>query len=190
MFFPYDDEDEPIDEKPPSSGRVSPEAIEDDNFDRDPIWQTSRERYYGRKARWVREHGKMGRLLHGAHWLFHNNVVHPLLGVAAVADEVLSRTSLGANLTYSLLQVAVDVHHLSSCMLADPHQNDPDLSSPGRGVPYIPDLKKWLLHNNVAHPIIGLAPCTQSFAFHDQTAEEMGVKGWVLRSPKSASNQA
>ena len=31
----------------------------------------------------------------------------------------------------------------------------------------------WLLHNNVAHPLLGLFPCGLTFLFHDWTSRKL-----------------
>jgi hypothetical protein len=36
----------------------------------------------------------------------------------------------------------------------------------------------WLIHNIIAHPLIGIAPCRATFQFHDWTSEKLN------RAPK------
>lgn len=105
-----------------------------------------------------REHygPRAGALVHGAWWLAHNCVAHPLLGVAPSAHTVALHdwTSDGLNLRPA----------------------GRESRSP------LPDVGRrawWVLHNCVAHPLIGVLPSALAFWLHDETAERMEVDGWV-----------
>lgn len=102
-------------------------------------------------------------LRHYTHWLIHNCISHPLLGV--LPNER-----------------AVEFHQISSNWLNRMpvfHKLGGRFQS--RSMPKIPEGKRgwWLLHNVAAHIAIGLCPTRPMFAFHDWTAEKMDVPGWV-----------
>jgi hypothetical protein len=43
----------------------------------------------------------------------------------------------------------------------------------GGPLPELRHLAWWLLHNCVAHPAIGIAPSSRTFAFHDWTSRKL-----------------
>ncbi len=102
------------------------------------------------------------RLRHYTHWLIHNCVVHPLLG--AIPNIRMA-----------------ELHQLSSNWLNRKRVFADFGKIERRGPPKIPEGNRgwWLLHNVAAHIAIGLCPTRPTFAFHDWTAEKMGVPGWV-----------
>ncbi len=112
--------------------------------------QTAKGRYKlrrGKHSSWV---------THQFHWLLHNCVVHPLLGI--YPSKITTR-----------------MHQQSSDWLN--RVNWPYKYQPR--VPAIPNRWAWVKHNCFAHIAIGLLPIQAAFDFHDRTAKEMGVPGWV-----------
>lgn len=138
----------------------------------------SETRYHKRIQNWVGTFGERGRLAHRLHWLLHNNVVHPLIGLAAIADAAIDAVAKQPLAYPSLSAYAEDIHHVSSHWLNQPEQL-PVPKAPN--LPPIPDdkLGAWVRHNLLVHPLIGLLPCTETFAWHDRSAEAVGVKGRV-----------
>jgi len=134
---------------------------------------TSAGRYDERRAAWEEFYGRTGVYLHLFHWLLHNGLVHPLLGLAELA-RVLTQDH------YPFTQLAVDLHDLSSWWLNNPGHWTPE-SEPYHmeRAPQIPKLLSWLIHNNLVHPMIAFAPCQTTFELHDLSAKEMGVEHWV-----------
>ncbi len=121
----------------------------------------SEKRYAKRIDLFTRSRLAHPHLAHHAHWLLHNCVVHPAVGVLPC-------------------QETVELHGLSSAWLSRiPGWVGVDEAE----MPVIPSGPKarayWLLHNVVAHVAIGLAPCGPTFTFHDWTAKKMNVEGWV-----------
>ena len=114
---------------------------------------TSLGRFRNRLENWL---GKpSGFTEHARWWLLHNCVAHPLLG-------------LFPN------QRAVSYHDWTSMKLNQwAYPKDP---SP---LPLIDNRVAWLRHNVLAHIAIGLYPCLWTFHYHDVTALDMNVKGWV-----------
>lgn len=101
------------------------------------------------------------RLTHYMLWLLHNCVVHPLLALFP-------------------RQKLFQVHELTSCWL----ENEKFSQVVGNRirqvhVPEITSRWKWIKHNLIAHMAIGLLPCEWTFAYHDRTAADMNVIGWV-----------
>lgn len=111
-------------------------------------------RFNARQKRWKAAGVAWPRLRHHVWWLLHNVVAHPLLAYP---------TSFG------LWLHDVTSQHLNrkAKFLASPWPEP------------IPDWGKWVFHNVILHAAIGLVPCTTTFTWHDQTAEEMGVEDWV-----------
>lgn len=125
--------------------------------------------------------GALGKRLYRLHELLHNNVVHPLLGLSYLVDRI-SEEMTGEY--YPLSQLMVDLHHLSSHWLNNPGHWAPLGGNDLGGfklerAPEVHNLKAWLLHNMVAHPLLGLFPGPRTGAYHDKTAHEMGVDHWV-----------
>lgn len=118
--------------------------------------KTSEGRYYHRLQSFHHDGRPYPWARHTAHWLLHNVVVHPLVGLLPG-------------------KVTTKLHDLSSEWL-----NKDELIRVSN-VPVIRDdhRKDWLFHNIVAHALIGLVPCEETFKLHDRTAREMRVKGWV-----------
>ena len=112
-------------------------------------------RYHVRVARFRGDGSTLPRVRHAAHWVFHNAVVHPLIGLLPC-------------------WTTSHIHDLSSAWLnkqaALMLRDAPKLS--GRRL-------AWLWHNCVAHPLIALFPCSATFAHHDRSAERMKVRGWL-----------
>ena len=79
--------------------------------------------------------------------------MHPLLGIAPH-------------------RITTDLHSLSSAWLNKHGYR-------GQSVPKVKNRSAWLLHNVVAHTLIGLVPCEETFRFHDETAKAMGVPNWM-----------
>lgn len=101
------------------------------------------------------------RVRHFFFWMVHNVVVHPMLGLV-VNDKTTA------------------LHDLSSQWLNKANRT----SLVGRQLLFteVPVVQKrgfWLLHNVLAHVLIGFLPCKLTFAFHDWTAKKMSVPGWV-----------
>lgn len=117
--------------------------------------RTSAERY----AQRLKMHMPSNAAYHRAHWLLHNCLVHPALGIA----PGLATTEL---------------HQVSSNLL---NMFDSAYRMRKQKAPVIPNGKRpwWVLHNVFAHIAIGVMPCSATFAVHDWTAERMGVDGWV-----------
>lgn len=117
--------------------------------------KTAEGRYYHRLREFLGDGHPYPRVRHQAHWILHNVVVHPLVGVFPGL-------------------VTTKLHDLSSMWL---NKGQGRASS----VPVIRDdlRKEWVFHNVVAHVLIGLVPCEETFMLHDRTAREMRVKGWV-----------
>lgn len=120
---------------------------------------TSLGRFRQRVDNWMAvDHGYV---THHFWWLLHNCVSHPVLGLVPC-------------------QKTVDFHDWSSDKLnqhAPYWEKKPSpLKSP---LPLIKNRLSWLEHNLVAHMAIGLIPCDKTFWYHDKTALEMNVKGWV-----------
>lgn len=138
----------------------------------------SEARYHRRIEAWMGVFGQKGRWAHRAHWLLHNNLVHPLLAAATLADQVIDALAEEPLVYPSLSAYAEDLHHVSSHWLNQPEQN-PVPKAPH--IPPIPDEKlgAWVVHNLVVHPLIGLCPCRETFQMHDDSAARVGVKGWV-----------
>lgn len=115
----------------------------------------SERRFYRRRLTWMAESKdqQKGELEHLAHWLLHNCVVHPLLGLfpskATVRFHSWSSMKLNKTLPFE------------------------------EPMPEIKDRLAWIRHNVVAHMKIGLWANPESFMFHDRTAEEMNVPDWV-----------
>lgn len=106
------------------------------------------------------------RALHHMHWMLHNCIVHPILGVAPN-------------------QYSVEMHELSSLWLNHSHaKNNSSKTKPHHRLLQfaLPDIKHrgwWLFHNTVAHTAIGLLPCDATFKLHDWSANKMNVQGWA-----------
>lgn len=134
-------------------------------------------RYQARLDRFQKDGQPWPRLRHHTLWVLHNCIVHPILAVCPKAP-------------------VVEVHDLTSQWL----NQSPAKSIPERQYPVIrstlglagmhsrtivakvPEVKKpvaWFVHNAVAHTLIGVLPCRLTFAFHDRTAETMGIRGWL-----------
>jgi hypothetical protein len=118
--------------------------------EKDPVG-SSAVRYASRQVRFVKE----PKLYHTALWVLHNCVAHPLLGILPCRETV-------------------DIHKLTSMWL----NKEKALFRSGV-VPVIPNRKAWVVHNVVAHTLIGVAPCKTTFEYHDRTAREMAVPGWI-----------
>lgn len=108
-------------------------------------------------------HLRFPALRHHFWWVLHNVIVHPLIGLfpSKLAVRAHTVTSDGLNLRRG--------------------SKDPM-------PPYVPRYPFayglqcrfwWLVHNLVAHVLIGLLPFGPAFRFHDWTAERMHVVGWV-----------
>jgi hypothetical protein len=115
---------------------------------------TSMERYRDRVEAFDLDKKPFPRLRHGFLWVLHNNLVHPLLAVTQGP-------------------VAVDLHQLTSKWL-----NKHVYFRHPQEVKVV-DRRAWVIHNLVAHSLIGLFPCQATFAWHDKTATAMNVPGWV-----------
>ncbi len=89
-------------------------------------------------------------------WLFHNCISHPILGILPCKQTV-------------------KLHQWASLKL----NNLPTDRMKEADVPVIKNYKAWFKHNVLAHLAIGLAPCMKTFYYHDITAKEMNVDGWV-----------
>jgi hypothetical protein len=117
--------------------------------------KTAEGRYYHRLRDFLSDGKPYPRARHHAQWLLHNVVVHPLVGVFPGS-------------------VTTKLHDLSSAWL-----------NKGAGRASTPPVvrnhlrREWLYHNVVAHILIGLVPCEETFKLHDRTAKEMRVPGWV-----------
>jgi hypothetical protein len=111
-------------------------------------------RYRVRREAFQARQGALGVLMHAGWWWAHNCVAHPILGL---------------------------VPHRRSVWLHDwtsDHLNLRELPSRSP-MPKISNRLGWLWHNCVAHPLIGMLPTSATFQHHDQSAERMGVDGWV-----------
>ncbi len=125
------------------------------------------QRFHARIPLFVKDGRPNPRLRHHTHWLIHNCIVHPLLGVIPN-------------------QRTAELHSLSSNWL---NHRAGDWKQRLRGgayqtfspIPQIPEGKRgwWLLHNVVAHMAIGLCPTKPAFDLHDWSAEKMDVPGWL-----------
>lgn len=115
---------------------------------------TSMGRYRDRVEAFAQDKKPWPNLRHGLLWVLHNNLVHPLL---AVTQD----------------PIAVDLHQVTSKWL-----NKHAYYKHPREIK-IYDRKAWVVHNLVAHSLIGLFPCAATFAWHDKTATAMNVPGWV-----------
>lgn len=111
---------------------------------------SSQERYNNRKKNFA------SKLEHHVWWLLHNCVAHPILGIFPNTFK------------------SVDFHSLTSDWL-----NNNKIKRGYLSLPKITDQSCWVLHNVIAHTLIGIFPCRLTFEFHDKTAEKMNVKGWV-----------
>ena len=122
--------------------------------DDDEEYYGSEYRYNERIKKFKRDKLKFPRLTHKLHWLLHNVIIHPLLGIlpckATIRFHDLSSKALNRYLT---LHISIN--------------------------PNISNRKLWILHNVIAHIAIGLYPSTSTFKYHDDTARKMKVKGWV-----------
>lgn len=124
------------------------------DFDEEPD-EDSESRYYNRIRSFQRDGKPYPQLRHHALWLLHNCVAHPVLAIWPTRG-------------------AVEFHQLTSNWL----NHRPEAI----GLPQLPEVRKrraWVVHNLVAHLLIGLIPCRHTFQWHDQTAREMEVPGWV-----------
>ena len=111
-------------------------------------------RYAMRQRRFVARYGRLGRPLHMAAWLLHNNIAHPLLGLAP------GTTSLHIHdVTARWLNLQPTTHR-----------------SPR---PEILHRREWVVHNCISHPLMGVMPMRWHFAWHDTTAARMKVQDWV-----------
>lgn len=138
----------------------------------------------------------LGDAFHALHWLGHNVVVHPFLGVTVAAKWVAIDKLAGLphpvaahalrTVAEDLSRLALDLHDLSS-----KHLNRL-FHYPRSPVPSgnTSRAKAWLVHNVLAHVAIGLLPCEATFAWHDETARDMGIRGWVLCPATSAAPTA
>jgi len=131
---------------------------------------TAEGRYAQRKPHFVKDGAPFPGLRHHALWLLHNCVAHPLLALGAQPSEH-----------------AISFHELTSRWLNHKtmltwspgqkrHYVTHDMGIP---VPEVKGRKAWVVHNVLAHLAIGLVPCKATFDFHDRSAREMNVEGWV-----------
>jgi len=140
----------------------------------------AKNRYEERRKLWAWSY--YGRYKHDLHWLLHNCVVHPKLGAAAVLDWyiVIAPGKLNVSRTDNRMTRAVREHGISSAWLHNrdtSRETDEDVEKPK--VKGVARTAWWVLHNCVAHPLIGLFPKDWAFALHDRTAAKMDVDGWV-----------
>ncbi len=126
---------------------------------------TSAERYEVRLETFRKDGRPYPWLRHHAFWLIHNCVAHPLLALGPTVEAIEFHELTSQWLNNSRMHVAVGE---STFRVARLH-----------GVPHVEDRWSWVLHNVVAHLAIGLAPIGPSFRFHDWSAEQMGVPGWL-----------
>lgn len=143
--------------------------VVDVTLGKDRIYQGSQIRYKARQAAFE-EAAEFDEktfpspwLKHQALWWLHNLVAHPILA-------------------FSPTRKAVEIHELTSrwLNLDDVPYRGKVLKTDGLpNLPEIPNRRAWILHNLVAHVGIGLFPCKLTFEYHDKTAEEMQVPGWV-----------
>ena len=123
--------------------------------------ERSEDRYEARRKLFEGDGRPYPRLRHYGFWWLHNCVVHPLLGL------------FPSNAT-------VQFHALSSAWLN--HIEGPFLVAKemlGMKVPEIGNRRMWVWHNLISHVLIGIVPCSRTFAGHDETAKKMNVPGWV-----------
>lgn len=120
---------------------------------------TSVGRFRQRVNNWVDvDHGYM---THHLWWLLHNCVAHPALGLVPC-------------------QKTVDFHDWTSDKLNHHAPYWDKTPTPSKSpLPVIPNRWRWIEHNVIAHMGIGLVPCTKTFWYHDVTALDQNVKGWV-----------
>ena len=92
-------------------------------------------------------------------WFVHNCIAHPIIGLFPYKQTV-------------------EFHDFTSKKL---NQHDPRFKRKSQSpVPVIKNSRlKWLEHNICAHLAIGLFPHPRTFWYHDKTAQEMNVPGWV-----------
>ena len=126
-------------------------------------------RYKARIQSFVLDERPLPKVRHHALWLLHNCVAHPLLALGPT--------------TY-----AMDFHELTSAWLNHKGQSVHHTMADTRGAKWLsyvlPKIKPhrrryWVFHNVVAHALIGVAPTELTFKFHDWSANEMDVPGWV-----------
>lgn len=115
---------------------------------------TAAKRFDSRCQAFEDRFGSWGALLHAGAWWLHNCVAHPLLGIAPGRATVWlhDRTAAWLNL--------------------GPAPQPSPLPTIGRRW-------SWLVHNCVSHPLMGLAPLAWCLSWHEDTAEQMDVPGWV-----------
>ncbi|MEL6345781.1 MAG: hypothetical protein AAFV53_21910 [Myxococcota bacterium] len=115
---------------------------------------TAAGRYAQRSRAFQDRFGRLGGTIHAAAWLAHNNIAHPLLGIAPC-------------------ETTIRIHDVTAQWLnLMPHP----VQSP---MPAITRRRDWLLHNCVSHPLMGILPRRAGFDWHDETAERMNIEGWV-----------
>ena len=90
-------------------------------------------------------------------WFIHNCMIHPALGVWP-------------------LQLFIWCHDWTAHKL---NIHDPLQQSPAPVILNLKSYLRWMLHNCIAHFVIGICPCNKTFQFHDDTAEAMNVSHWV-----------
>jgi hypothetical protein len=118
---------------------------------------TCAKRYQCRKAKWALTQLTLHSWRHFGWWLLHNAIAHPLLAIPNV--------------------VGLWAHDYTSHKLNLRYQRDGGFqrSTP----PVVARWGWWILHNVLAHILIGIAPCAVTFAFHDYSAAQMQVEDWV-----------
>lgn len=144
-------------EDPWPAWKAIPEPPQQDPREVDDA-SASEARYKLRLAKFRGDGRRWPRLRHHALWLLHNCVAHPLLALTT-SDP------------------AIELHELTSQWLN--HEDRKNVRVIRVLRPKVQTRGAWILHNLVAHVAIGTLPCTATFRFHDKTAQQMGVPGWV-----------
>lgn len=130
---------------------------------------------YKARIKWFEKDKKAHpKLRHRAFWLLHNCVAHPLLGLFpdsyAFAFHSLTSDWLNHKTPFDEREVLVGFEYKR--ITQESIYLDWDK-------PNIKDSRAWRIHNCVAHMLIGLFPHEKTFKYHDKTAVEMDVDGWV-----------
>jgi len=131
------------------------ERERDERFER----KTSEGRYNQRRRKWITDLAGKEKLIkllnHYMWWIVHNFIAHPFLAFAYKSKK------------------AVWLHDWSSKKL---NLSNVEFSSE---IPVPKNIKWWVIHNLIIHPMIALIPCKLTFNWHDISAKNMQTTGWV-----------
>lgn len=149
----------------------------------------SYERYKARIP-WFTYKGRkpFGIVCHHFFWVLHNCVAHPLLGISPrrqflffheltshwlncegyIGDHTAYKKDVNGHIRKDKngFFYPEDIFYMSSAHLVWKQ-------------PVIKNMYTWRVHNCISHMLIGMFPHPIIFSYHDKTAKEMNVEGWV-----------